>query len=195
MRNMFKYHILVAEAMRCNADECREIFVHCVRRGEWTTSVRQRACTVLYRSRRGVAIPFVILFPARFNAIIGGLVSRSFHALRYGVDISITFCQNSTQSIASLKMNFTLLRHRKSCNHMSKPHYAGRTVRNVTQSHKVTNWILNIIHISSTTSLTQTQKHPTPTPTYYTRNIHSQCPNTPGSHPNVLHTLTDTTHS
>ena len=63
MCNLFKDHILVAEALRCNADECREIFVHCVRRGEWTTSVTQRACTVLYRSQRGVAILSVIFFP------------------------------------------------------------------------------------------------------------------------------------
>ena len=56
--------ILVAEALRCNADECREIFVHCVCRGEWTTSVTQRAWTVLYRSQRGVTIPSFILFPA-----------------------------------------------------------------------------------------------------------------------------------
>ena len=66
MRNLFTDRILVEdkEALRCKADECREIFVHCVRRGEWTTIMTQRACTVLYRGQRGVAIPSVILFPA-----------------------------------------------------------------------------------------------------------------------------------
>ena len=33
MRNMFKDH-LVAEALSCNSDICREIFVHCVWRAE-----------------------------------------------------------------------------------------------------------------------------------------------------------------
>ena len=31
MRNLFRDHILVAEALRCNAEEYREIYVHCVR--------------------------------------------------------------------------------------------------------------------------------------------------------------------
>ena len=31
--NLFKDHILVAEALHCNADECREIFANYVHRG------------------------------------------------------------------------------------------------------------------------------------------------------------------
>ena len=66
MRNLFK-DILVAVALRCIADECRDSFVYCVCRGECTTSVTQRACTVLYRTPLGVASPYVILFPDTMN--------------------------------------------------------------------------------------------------------------------------------
>ena len=54
MCNMFKDHNLVAAALSCNPGECREIFMHCVRRGQWTTSEAKRddrAFTVLYRSQ------------------------------------------------------------------------------------------------------------------------------------------------
>ena len=50
MCNIFKYHILVAEALSRNPEECREIFERCVRRGEGTTSEAERnkcAFTVL----------------------------------------------------------------------------------------------------------------------------------------------------
>ena len=88
MRNLFTDHILVAFALRFNADECQNlcvcvggggvggvcgmcvcggvgvcVCVYCVCRAEWTTSVTQRACTVLYTTQPGVAIPCVILFP------------------------------------------------------------------------------------------------------------------------------------
>ena len=64
MRNLFKDHILVAVELCCNADDCQVIFVYCVCRSEWTTSVTQHACTVLHKTQPGVAIPCVILFPA-----------------------------------------------------------------------------------------------------------------------------------
>ena len=57
MRNLFKDHILVAVELRRNADDCQDIFVYSV-------FVTQCACTVLYRTQPGVAIPCVILFPA-----------------------------------------------------------------------------------------------------------------------------------
>ena len=61
------------------------IFVHCVRRGEWATSVTQRACTVLYRSQRGVAIPAVI----HHFRIIRSLAGWAHSQRRVGVNITI----------------------------------------------------------------------------------------------------------
>ena len=38
MCNMFKDHNLVAEALSHNPGERRDIFMHCVRRGQWITN-------------------------------------------------------------------------------------------------------------------------------------------------------------
>ena len=69
MRNMFKDHNFVEEVLSRNP-ECREIFVHCVRRFQWTTSEAERdkrACTILYRSKCEVAVPSVIFPRSNFD--------------------------------------------------------------------------------------------------------------------------------
>ena len=55
--NMFKDHNSVAEALSRNPGERREVFVHCVRRDQWTTreAKRDNCATVLYRIQWAVS--------------------------------------------------------------------------------------------------------------------------------------------
>ena len=72
MHNMFKNHILVAEALSRNSDECWEICVHCVRIdvSELQAWHSVHAPFFLYRSQRPVEIPSVILFPGISKACV-----------------------------------------------------------------------------------------------------------------------------
>ena len=49
MCNMCEDHNLVAAALSRNPEVCREIFVHCVRRSQWTASEAERDKRALRR--------------------------------------------------------------------------------------------------------------------------------------------------